>query len=128
MIILQSRRLSALPHGRMEVDFWGVKSSGCENSHATEMLKHSLEKLKSIPKKKRSECQSRRKSKKNPASIPHFPRLFDQNYFTIQMSLGGFKSKISHGSESRKIWIFAALTFISFIFRYEILYAKYIVH
>jgi nucleoside recognition membrane protein YjiH len=31
----------------------------------------------------------------------------------------------SNGNESRKILIFAALTFISLIFRYEILYAKY---
>jgi hypothetical protein len=22
----------------MEVDFWGVKNSGCENSHATEVI------------------------------------------------------------------------------------------
>jgi hypothetical protein len=29
----------------MEVDFWGVKSSGCENSHATEV------KCSSIPQK-----------------------------------------------------------------------------
>jgi hypothetical protein len=49
----------------MEVDFWGVKSSGCENSHATDaqMLKHSLEKLNFIPKNKRKERQSLRKSK-----------------------------------------------------------------
>jgi uncharacterized protein YlbG (UPF0298 family) len=42
------------------------------------------------------------------------------------MSLGVFQSKISHGNESRKILLFAALTFISLIFRYEILYAKYV--
>jgi hypothetical protein len=29
----------------MEVDFWGVKSSGCENSHATEV------KCSNIPQK-----------------------------------------------------------------------------
>jgi hypothetical protein len=29
----------------MEVDFWGVKSSGCENSHATEL------KCSNIPQK-----------------------------------------------------------------------------
>jgi hypothetical protein len=36
------------------------------------------------------------------------------------------KPKLSglHGNESRKILIFAALTFISHTFRYEILYAK----
>jgi hypothetical protein len=32
----------------------------------------------------------------------------------------------SNGKESRKIFIFAALTFISLIFRFEILYAKYV--
>jgi hypothetical protein len=42
------------------------------------------------------------------------------------MSLGIFQSKISHGNESRKILLIVALTFISFIFRYEILYAKYL--
>jgi hypothetical protein len=42
------------------------------------------------------------------------------------MSLGVFMSKISHGNESRKIWIFAALTLISLIFRYKILHAKYV--
>jgi hypothetical protein len=37
----------------MEVDFWGVKSRACENSHATEheMLKHSSENLNFIPQK-----------------------------------------------------------------------------
>jgi hypothetical protein len=40
------------------------------------------------------------------------------------MSLGIIQSKISHGNESRKFLICAALTFISLIFRYEILYAK----
>jgi uncharacterized protein YlbG (UPF0298 family) len=39
------------------------------------------------------------------------------------MSLGVFQS---NGNESRKIFIFAALTFISLIFRYEILYAIYV--
>jgi uncharacterized protein YlbG (UPF0298 family) len=42
------------------------------------------------------------------------------------MSLGVFQSKISHENESRKILLFTALTFISLIFRYEILYAKYV--
>jgi hypothetical protein len=41
------------------------------------------------------------------------------------MSLEVFQSKIFHENESRKILIFAALTFISLIFRYEILHAKY---
>jgi hypothetical protein len=42
------------------------------------------------------------------------------------MSLGVFQSKIYHGNESRKIWLFAAMTFISLIFHYEILNAKYV--
>jgi uncharacterized protein YlbG (UPF0298 family) len=37
------------------------------------------------------------------------------------MSLGVFQS---NENESRKILLFVALTFISLIFRYEILYAK----
>jgi hypothetical protein len=41
--------------------------------YRSEMLKHSLEKLNFIPKKKRNERQGRRKSKILPASIPHFP-------------------------------------------------------
>jgi hypothetical protein len=92
------------------------------------MLKHSSEKLNFIPKKKRNERLSRRKSKnfRLPFLISQQKRLFDQNSFTIQMSLGVFMSKISHGNERRKILIFAALTFISLIFLYEILYAKYV--
>jgi hypothetical protein len=39
------------------------------------------------------------------------------------MSLGVFQS---NENESRKILIFAALTFILLIFWYEILYAKYV--
>jgi hypothetical protein len=39
------------------------------------------------------------------------------------MLLGVFQS---NGNESRKIFIFAALAFISVIFRYEILYGKYV--
>jgi hypothetical protein len=92
------------------------------------MLKHSSEKLNLIPKKKRNERQSRKKSKtfRLPFLISQQKRLFDQNSFAKQMSLGGFQSKISYGNESCKILIFAALTFISLIFRYEILYAKYV--
>jgi hypothetical protein len=92
------------------------------------MLKHASEKLNFIPKKKRNERQSRRKSKifRLPFLISQQKRLFDQNSFTIQMSLGVFMSNFLHGNESRKTFIFAALTFISLIFRYEILYAKYV--
>jgi hypothetical protein len=112
------------------VDFWRVKSSGCEYSHATrsEMLKHSSEKLNSLPKKKAKERQSRRKSKvfRLPLLISHQQkRIFDQSSFTIQMSLGDFLSKIFHGNESRKILLFAADVF-SLIFRNKILYAKYV--
>jgi hypothetical protein len=98
---------------------------GGEKQWLCEMLKHSSEKLNFIPKKKRNERQSRRKSKvfRLPFLISQQKRLFDQSSFTIQMSLGGFQSKISHGSESRKILL---LTFISLIFRYVILYAKYV--
>jgi uncharacterized protein YlbG (UPF0298 family) len=39
------------------------------------------------------------------------------------MSLGVFQR---NGNDSRKILIFAALTFISLIFRYEFLYVKYL--
>jgi uncharacterized protein YlbG (UPF0298 family) len=89
------------------------------------MLKHSSEKLNFIPKKKRNERQSRRKSKifRLPFLIYQQKRLFEQSSFTIQMSLGVFQS---NGHESRKIFIFTDLTFISLIFRYEVLYAKYV--
>jgi hypothetical protein len=58
----------------------------------------------------------------------HYPAetIFWSKFFKIQISLGVFHSKISHGNESHKIWLFAALTLISLIFRYEILYAKYV--
>jgi hypothetical protein len=87
------------------------------------MLKHSPKKLNFIPQKKRNERQSRRISKmfRLPFLISQQKQLFDQSSFTIQMSLGVFHSK---GNESRLI--FAALTFISLIFQYEILYAKYV--
>jgi hypothetical protein len=90
-----------------------------------EMHKYFSEKLNFIPKKKRNELQSRRKSKtfRLPFLNTQQKRLFDQNSFTIQMSLGVYQS---NRNESRKILIFAALTFISLIFRYEILFAKYV--
>jgi hypothetical protein len=96
--------------------------------YRSQILKHSSEKLNFIPKKMRNERQSRRKSKifRLPFLIFQQKLLFDPSSFTIQMSSAVFQSKISHGNESRKIWLFAALTFISLIFRYEILYAKYV--
>jgi hypothetical protein len=60
-----------------------------------------------------------------PASIPHFPAkttLWSKFFYNTDV-VGVFQS---NGNESRKIFIFAALTFISLIFRYEILYAKYV--
>jgi hypothetical protein len=90
------------------VDFWGVKNSGCGNS----------EKLIFIPEKKRNVFRL-------PFLISQQKRLFDQSSFTIQMSLGVFQSEISHENESRIISLLTALTFISLIFRYEILHAKY---
>jgi hypothetical protein len=90
----------------MEVDFWGVKSSGCDfTCYRSEMLKHFSENLNFIPKKKRNELQSRKKSKvfRLPFLIFQQKRLFDKSSFTIQMSLGVFQSKICHGNESRKI-------------------------
>jgi hypothetical protein len=91
----------------MEVDSWGVKSSGCENSHAAEVKCSNIpqKKLNFILKKKRNERQSRRKSKVFglPFLISQQKRLFDQSSFTIQMSLEVFQRKISHGNESCKI-------------------------
>jgi hypothetical protein len=74
-----------------------------------------LRKAKFQTEKKRNE----RKFKifRLPFFISQQKRLFDQNSFKIQISLGVFQS---NENESRKILIFAALTFISFIFRYEI--------
>jgi hypothetical protein len=54
----------------MEVDFWGVKSSGCENSHATEV------KCTNIPQKYRKRSKMNVKAAKIQsfsATIPHFP-------------------------------------------------------
>jgi hypothetical protein len=86
----------------MEVDFWGVKISGCENSHATEMKCSNIPQKKPnfIPQKKRNERQNRRISKifRPPFLISQQKRLFDQNSFTIQMSLGVF---MSNENESR---------------------------
>jgi hypothetical protein len=105
-----------------------VKSNGYKNSYATEVMcpKHSSEKLNLIPKKKQNERQSRKNSNNFRLSflVSHQKRLFDQISFTIQMALGIFQRKISHDNESRIICIFAALTFISLIYGYEILYAK----
>jgi hypothetical protein len=63
-----------------------------------------------------------------PASIPHFPAetTFWSKFFHNTDVLEVFQSKISHETESRKILLFAALPFISLIFWYEILYAKYV--
>jgi hypothetical protein len=49
----------------MEVDFWGVKSSGCENSHATEVKCSNILQKSLISYRKRSEM--------NGYTIPHFP-------------------------------------------------------
>jgi hypothetical protein len=68
------------------MDFWRVKSSGCDNS----------------PKK----------ASLNVTAAEN-PKL---SGFTIQMSLGVFKSKISHRNESRKILIFAAFMFFRLFF------------
>jgi uncharacterized protein YlbG (UPF0298 family) len=57
------------------------------------------------------------------SSFPSRNDFLIKNFFTIQMSLEVFQS---NGNESRKILIFAALTFISLISRYGILYAKYV--
>jgi hypothetical protein len=66
----------------MEVDFWGVKSSGCEISHAiSEMLKHSSEKLNFIPKKKRKERQSHR----NPKFSGYHSSFPSRNDFLIKV-------------------------------------------
>jgi hypothetical protein len=56
----------------MEVDFWGVKISGCENSHATEV------KCSNIPQIFHTEKEAKWTSKPQKiqnflASIPHFP-------------------------------------------------------
>jgi hypothetical protein len=82
------------------------------------MLKNSSKKINFIPK-----------NPKFPSFHSSFPSRNDfliKVFFTIQMSLGVFMSKISHRNESHKILIFAALTFISLIFRDEISYAKYV--
>jgi hypothetical protein len=76
--------------------------------YRSEMLKNSSEKLNFIPNKKRNKRQSHWKSKifRLPFLITQKKRFFDQNSFTIQVSLGVFMSKISHG-----ILVFAVGTF-----------------
>jgi hypothetical protein len=83
------------------------------------MLKHSSEKLNLIPKNKRNEHHSRSKFKISRllSLVSQQKRLFDQSSFTIQMSLGVFQGKISHGNESRNFFILAVLTVISPIFK-----------
>jgi hypothetical protein len=57
----------------MEVDFWGMKSSGCENSHATE-VKCSNMPQKSYSYRKRSEMNVKAAEIQSfPATIPHLP-------------------------------------------------------
>jgi hypothetical protein len=90
----------------MEVDFWGVKSSRCENSHATEVKCSNIPQKSKISYRKRSEKHVKAADNpKFPVSIPHFPAetIFDQSSFTTQMSLGVFQCKITHENENRKI-------------------------
>jgi hypothetical protein len=100
--------------------FWGVETELLHAGHdfgllcyqlridmlqkRNEMLNHSSEKLNFIQKRKRNERQSREESKifRLPFLISQ-QKVFDQSFFTIQMSLGVFQSKISHGNESRNI-------------------------
>jgi hypothetical protein len=89
----------------MEVDFWGVKSSGCENSHATEVKCSNIRKAISIPKKKRNERQSRRKSKKFQllVLISQQKRFFGQSSFIIQMSLRVFRATFPMEKKAAKL-------------------------
>jgi hypothetical protein len=58
------------------VDFWGVKSSGCEKSHATEVIFSNIPQAKfHTEKESKSKPQ---KIKNDPASILHFPTLLLQ--------------------------------------------------
>jgi hypothetical protein len=64
----------------MEVDFWGVKSSDCENSHATEV------KCSYIPQK--SLISYRKKSAKNWHQICSTVKFAEQNSMFLRF-LGG---------------------------------------
>jgi hypothetical protein len=96
----------------MEVDFWGVKSIGCENLHATEV------KCSNIPQKSVKAAENSKFSGYHSS-------------FPVETT---FWSKFFHNtdvnSEPNFPWKWKpqnfALTFISLIFRYEILYAKYV--
>jgi hypothetical protein len=58
----------------MEVDFWGVKSSGCENLHATEVKCSSTPQKSLISYRKRSAMNVKAAEIQSfPATIPHFP-------------------------------------------------------
>jgi hypothetical protein len=83
----------------MEVDFWGVKSNGCRNSHATEV------KCSKIPhNRKRSEMNV--KAAENPKFSGYrssSPSRNDQSFFTIHMSLGVFRAKFPMEMKAAKL-------------------------
>jgi hypothetical protein len=83
------------------------------------MLKHSSEKLNFIPK--RSEMDV--KAAENPKFSGYHSSFPSRNEFLVKVlprHLYVVKGFSEHINESRKILLFAALTFISHIFLYEI--------
>jgi hypothetical protein len=110
----------------MDVDFWLVKCSGCENSHATEVKCSSIsqKKLNFVRKSCKRSCQSRRKAKFSSPAFIFFPAetIPLSKFYTvkIQMSLQVFSANFLtsfHENGSRKItWIFATLTWFRICF------------
>jgi hypothetical protein len=79
----------------MEMCFWGVNcGSGCENLHATEVEYSNIPQKSKISYRKRSEMKI--KADENlkyygfHSSFPSRNDIFDQDSFTVQMSLGVF--------------------------------------
>jgi hypothetical protein len=110
----------------MEVYFWGVKSSGCENSHVTEVKCSNIPQKSLISSRKRSEMNVKAAEIQSfLATIPYFPAetTFWSKFFHNTDVVRGFSEKIFPWKWKLQNF---ALTFISLIFRFEILYAKYV--
>jgi hypothetical protein len=67
----------------MEVDFWGVKSSSCENSHATEVKRWNISQKRSISYRERSKMNV--KSAENPKFSGYHSSFLSRNDFLIKV-------------------------------------------
>jgi hypothetical protein len=67
----------------MEVVFWGVKSSGWENSHATKVKCLNIPQKSQIPYRKRSEMNV--KAAENPKFSGYYSSFPSKNDFLIKV-------------------------------------------